>query len=101
MNAAYCHVDCMLDHTVISLDAYKLALEVVVYLHIIKARVVFSVDFSDLVKLFLEGPSYERSHIEVECRDSLSTMHLVLHGLHGDAAQDAGSLDALCRHSST
>ena len=78
MYAAYSHVDCMLDHAVIALYAYKMSLEVVVNLYIIKSLVVFSVDLSDLVELLVESPSDKRCHVEVECWDGLTSVHLVL-----------------------
>ena len=97
MNAAYCHIDGVLDNTVIALDTYKIALEVVVDLHIVESCIVLAVDLSDLVELLLESPSYERRHIEVECRDGLATVHLVLYSLHRDTSEDTCSLDSLCR----
>ena len=82
MDAGNCHVDGVLDHSVVSLDAHKVTVEIVVDLHVIEACVVFSIDFAYLVKLLMERSSYERSHIEVECRNRLTSVHFVLYGLH-------------------
>ena len=54
MHSAHCHIDGMLDDSVVTLDSYEVAFDVVVNLYIIKSCVVLSVDISDLVKLFLE-----------------------------------------------
>ena len=54
MNTSPSHVDCMLEHSVVALDAHEVAAEIVVDLDIIKACVVLSVDVSDLVKFLLE-----------------------------------------------
>ena len=96
MNAAYGHVDRMLDHAVVALDADEVTSDIVIDRGIIKAGIAFAVDLANLVKLFLEGLPYERSHVEVEGRDRLTSVHLVLHCLHRDTSEDAGSLDALC-----
>ena len=87
----------MLDDAIVTLDANEVTLEVVVDLCIIKTRVVLAVDLSDLVKFLLESPSYERRHVKVEGWNSLTSVHLVLHGLHGDTSEDACCLDSLCR----
>ena len=95
--AADSHVDSMLYHAVVALDSNELPLEIVVDLHIIKTSVVLTVDLSDLVEFLLECPSYERRHVEVECRDRLTSMHLVLNSLKRDASEDAGCLDSFSR----
>ena len=97
MHAAYGHIHCVLDHPVITLDSYKVALEVVIDRGIVKTGVAFAVDLTYLVQLLLESLSHERSHIEVESRYGLTSVHLVLYGLHRDTAQDTCSLDTLCR----
>ena len=97
MYAGNCHVDGVLDHSVIPLNSDEVAVQIVVDLNVIETCVVLAGDLSDLVEFLMERTSHERSHVEVKCRNRLTSVHLVLDGLHGDAAQDAGCLDPLCR----
>ena len=97
MDACHCHVDRVLDHSVVTLDTDEVSSDVVVDLDVIQTGIILSVDVADLVEFLLEGTSHEWGHVEIECRDGLATVHLVLDCLHRDASQDAGCLDSLCR----
>ena len=89
-------VDCMLDGTVLTLKAGKVALDVIVYLDGLERAVVSIHEGADFVDLFLEGLAYERSKLEVEGRNGLASVHLVLDGLHGDAGEHTGGFYPLC-----
>ena len=97
VNTAYSHIDGVLDHSVCTLDSDEFPADIVIDLHIVKARVILSGHLSDLVKFLLKSLSHVRSHVEVKCRNSLTSVHLVLDSLHGDTSEDAGSLDPFCR----
>ena len=90
--AAYGHVYGMLDHPFLSLDSEQVSLDIVIELYVLQMAVVLPLHVADLVYLFMESLPDERSHIEVECRYGLASMHLVLYGFHGNTAQNAGSL---------
>ena len=44
--------------------------------------IILARERSDFLELLLEGISYERRKIEVEGRDGLTSVHLVLNRLH-------------------
>ena len=87
----------MLDDAVVSLYTHKVSLQIVVYRYIIETCVALAVDLTDLIELLPECPSYERSHIEVKCRNSLTSMHFVLDCLQGNTSENARSLNSLRR----
>ena len=87
----------MLYYAVVSLYTHKITLQVIIDLHIIQTCIVFPIDLADLVQFLLESPSYERSHIEVKCRNSLTSMHFVLDCLQGNTSENARSLNSLRR----
>ena len=87
----------MLESAVTALQADEVTLDVVVDLRLLEVAEVGVEHVADLVHLFLEGLAHERGEIEVEGRDGLAAVHLVLHRLHGDAGEDGRGLDALRR----
>ena len=87
----------MLDHPFLSLDAYQITFDVVVYREIVKVAVVLAVKFADFLEFLLEALADKRSHVEIESWNCLSSVHLVLDGLHGDTPQDTGGLYPFCR----
>ena len=90
-------VDGMLEGAVAALEADEVALDVVVDPDTLEIAVVHVEQLADLVHLFIEGLADERGEVEVEGRDGLAAVHLVLHRFHGDAGEDGGRLDALGR----
>ena len=90
-------VDSMLQHTLTSLQAIKVANDVVIDFSVIHVLVVLSVDVLKNLYLLDESAAHKWSKIEVECRYCLPAMHFVLCSLHRDACNNTCSLDALGR----
>ena len=97
VHPAYSHIDGVLDDPLLPLDPEEVPPDVVINRNVLEVAVVGPAHVAYLVYLLVESLSHERCHIEVKCRDGLPSVHLVLHRLHGDAAENAGSLYPLCR----
>ena len=97
MHPAYGHVDGMLHDAFVALYADKVTLDIVVYFDVVEPAVVLAIELAELFKFLVKCLPYERSHIEIECRDGLTAVHFILHGFHRDTTEDAGGLDSFCR----
>ena len=87
----------MLQDSFLSLDSEKVPLYVVINSDILQMAEILAEHVAYLFQFLVECLPDERGHVEVERRDCLSSVHLVLHGFHRDAAQYAGGLDSFCR----
>ena len=72
----------MLYDALVTLYADKVAFDIVINLNIVEPAEIFSVKVAEFLDLLVECPSYVRCHIEIECRDCLPAMHLVLDCFH-------------------
>ena len=59
--------------------------------------IVFSIQFFQVLDFLDEAVAHVGGKVEIECRDGLSAVHLVLGCFQRDASQDTGSLDAFGR----
>ena len=80
-----------------SLKSCKWNVQVVIYRSIVEFAIVLGIEVFQYLDFFDIGRAYEGSQIEVESWDGLSAVHLILYGLHADAAQYAGCFYALGR----
>ena len=69
----------------------------VLYVAVVQFAIVLGIQVFQHLHLLDETLAHIGSQVEVESRDCLTAMHLVLHGLHADTAQNRSGLDALCR----
>ena len=89
-------VDGVLTGALATLQSVERFLQIVhqrLVVHILK---VFAVEILHSLQLLNVAHTNVRSQIEVECRNSLSAVHLVLSALHRYTCQHAGRLNALC-----
>ena len=87
----------MLQLTLAPCEAVERSLFVVFQLDIIEVAEIFARDLLHLLHLLDERAADERSEIEVEGRDGLTAVHLVLRRLERYAGYDACGLDAFGR----
>ena len=97
MHPAHGHVDGMLFHPFLALDADQVALDVIVDRRILQRAEVNAFQCGKLVDFLLVCLSYEWCQIEVKCRNCLTSMHFVLYGLHGNTSQDSCRLNSFGR----
>ena len=95
VNACHGAVDGMLLDACIAFQSVEWAVDVVVYLSLVQVFEVVTIEIFQIFHLFYIRGAHEGGEIEVEGRDGLSTVHLVLCALQGDARQHGGCLDAL------
>ena len=95
VNARHGAVDGMLLDACIAFQSVEWAFDVVVYLGLVQVLEVVTIEIFQIFHLFYIRGAHEGGEIEVEGRDGLSTVHLVLCALQGDARQHGGCLDAL------
>ena len=90
-------VDSMLLDTLAPSQARERRLQIIIDLHIIKLAKVLCIQILQLLDLLDIALAHERSQIKIKSRNSLTTMHLVLHRLHTDTAQYRSRLNTLGR----
>ena len=95
MHSAHSLIDGMLTRTVLALQTVKWCLQIVHQRLVIQFFVVLTVQLFQRLQLLNVAHTHVWSQIEVERRNSLSAVHLVLCTLHRDTGQHAGCLNAL------
>ena len=88
-------VDGMVHDAVVTLQEIQFALDIVVDSHVIEAAVVLPHERLQVLHLLDIGTAYVGGQVEVKSGYRLTAVHLVLGGLHRDAGDDTGRLDAL------
>ena len=96
MHPSHGLVDGVLHSPLLSLEFVHRLLDIVVEWPVVVFRKVKPHDRLHVLEFFLETGAHERSEIEVESRNGLSSVHLVLCSLHGDAGEHACGLYSLC-----
>ena len=96
MHSAHGFVDGVLTCAVLALQSVKRSLQIVNQWLVIQLFVILAVQLFQCLQLLNVAHTHVWSQIEVECRYSLSAVHLVLSALHRDTSQHAGSLYTLC-----
>ena len=97
MDTAHRLVDGMLLNTLLTRQTVERFLDIIHQRLLIKILIVLASQILKGLQFLNITQSYIRSQIEVEGRDSLSTVHLILCTLHGDTSQYRGRLNALGR----
>ena len=90
-------VNGMLLHAFIALHKEQILDDIILHRCIVQMLQVHTGKIFDILHFLDVAFAHVRCQIEVECRDSLSAMHFVLHGLHGDTCHDGSRFDALGR----
>ena len=89
-------VDGVLLEALIALQEDKVCGDIILNLSIVQVLQVHTGEVFDILDLFDVALAHIGGEVEVEGRDGLSAMHLVLHRLHRDTCHDRGGLDTLC-----
>ena len=97
VNACHGAVDGMLQYAFIALKVVEWFHQIVVELQLIHVAVVLTIEFLDIFHLLNKRRTHVWCQIEVECRDGLSAVHLVLCCLKRYAGNHACRFDALGR----
>ena len=95
MHSCHCAVHSMLHHTVIALQTTEFATQEVAHLQLVQVFEALSIEGFKVLQFLLERQAHEGSEVEIEGRDSLTAVHLVLRTFQRDAGQHARRLDAL------
>ena len=97
MHALHGLVDSMLTDALTTNQTGQRSLDEVLNLAIVQLAIVLGIQILEHLHLLDETLAHIGCQIEVKGWDSLTTVHLVLHGLHADTTKDGGCLNALCR----
>ena len=101
MHPSYSLVNGMLLGTLLAGKTVKRLLDIVHQRLIVQVAIVLAIQILQSFQLFNIAHTHVWSQIEVEGRDSLTTMHLVLGTLHRDTSQNRRRLYTLCRTTGT
>ncbi len=97
MHSSYSLVDCMLQIAFIPLQTVKRFFNIIFKLCLLQVGEILIDELLEIVYLLNETCPYVRGKIEIESRDSLSAVHLILSRLERYAGYHACRLDSLCR----
>ena len=97
MHAGNGPVHGMLQDARLARQSVERLLQVILQRHLIQMAVVHPVQLLQCFQLFDEAIPHVRRKVEIECRNRLPAMHLVLGGFQRNTTQDAGRFDAFCR----
>ena len=90
-------VDGMLAYALSAGKTGQRGLDEILYLAVVQFAVVLGIQIFQHLDFLYETLAHVWCQIEVESRNSLTAVHLVLHSLHADTAQYRSGLDTLCR----
>ena len=97
VHTRYGLVDGMLYDAVLARQSVQRLQQIVGQFLLIEMGIVFSIQFFQVLDFLDEAVAHVGGKVEIECRDGLSAVHLVLGCFQRDASQDTGSLDAFGR----
>ena len=97
MYSRYCHIYTLLNDSLVSGKTGQVVFEIVGDGYVIEIGVVGIIILCEFAEFLLESFSDIRGEVEVKCRNSLTSVHLVLHRLHRYAGQYACGLDSFGR----
>ena len=97
MHAVHRLVHSVLLGAILTLQSVEGLLKIVHQRLVVEVFIALAVQFFECLQLLDISQSHIGSQVEVEGRDGLTTVHLVLAALHRDTSQHRGRLDTLGR----